>query len=355
MKAFIAFFCIEISFLLTINNGDNMFKPKKIYYEKGVENYELGKYLFDKYKDIPKIEIDNHNNIEELRKSDNKDFVKLKQYLIIGVRKTHKYVDNFKSSDFLVPFTSSGCPAFCLYCYLVCNYNKCSYLRVFVNKEEMYNKLIKKSNSSEKELTFEIGSNSDLVIENEVTNNLEWIIEEFGKNGKGYITFPTKFSTIDSLLNLNHNGKTIIRMSVNPEYIIKNIEFGTSNLSNRIEAINKLVDAGYRVGILIAPIILVSNWKLLYKELIEKLNKSLSDKVKKQVFFEFIFMTYSYVHRVINEDAIPNSINLYDKQIMTGRGRGRYMYKSIVKESAKEYLITEFTKYFDSKYILYIV
>lgn len=57
----------------------------------------------------------------------------------------------------------------CLYCYLVCNFNKCSYLRLFVNREEMIEKIIKTANKSDKELVFEIGSNSDLVLENMIT------------------------------------------------------------------------------------------------------------------------------------------------------------------------------------------
>lgn len=57
----------------------------------------------------------------------------------------------------------------CLYCYLVCNFNKCSYLRLFVNREEMLEKIIKTANKSDKELVFEIGSNSDLVLENMIT------------------------------------------------------------------------------------------------------------------------------------------------------------------------------------------
>ena len=69
----------------------------------------------------------------------------------------------------------------CLYCYLVCNFNKCSYLRVFVNREQLLEKIIKHSLKSEEEKVYEIGSNSDLVYENMITNNLKWTIEEFGK------------------------------------------------------------------------------------------------------------------------------------------------------------------------------
>ena len=54
------------------------------------------------------------------RKYSSKSFVAIgkgvrilgkKKDLIIGIRKTHKFVPNHKTSDFLVPYTSSGCTA----------------------------------------------------------------------------------------------------------------------------------------------------------------------------------------------------------------------------------------------------
>ena len=312
-----------------------MFKPKAIYFEKNIENYTLGKELLEKYKDIPKIEIENHNAIEEMRKKENKEFAMMKQNLIIGTRKTHKFVENHKVSDYLVPYTSSGCIASCMYCYLVCNYNKCAYLRLFVNREEMLEKIIKTAKKSEKDLTFEIGSNSDLILENTITNNLVWTIDNFKNTKKGKLTFPTKFDMVNDLLNLDHKGKVIVRVSVNPEEIINKVEFGTSRLQGRINAINKLKDAGYEIGILIAPVIFVDNWKELYLELIKKLEHELSEKVKKDVFFEIIFMTYSYIHTKINEEAFPNAINLYNKEIMTGRGKGKYWYKEEIRKERR--------------------
>lgn len=332
-----------------------MFNPKAIYYEKEILNYELGKELMEKYKEVPKIEIENHNNIEEMRKKSNKEFANMKRNLIIGVRKTHKFVENHKTSDYLVPYTSSGCTAACMYCYLVCNYNKCAYLRLFVNREKMLDKIIKTSEKSDKELTFEIGSNSDLILENTITNNLVWTIENFKNTNKGKLTFPTKFDMVDPILPLDHQGKVIIRVSVNPEEIINKVEFGTSRLKGRIEAINKLKEAGYKIGILIAPVILVENWKELYHNLIKRLSEELTEKVKKNVFFEIIFMTYSFVHTKINEEAFPNAISLYDKEKMTGRGKGKYWYKSELRSEAEIYLREQMHKYFPNNRIEYIV
>ena len=332
-----------------------MFKPDSIYYEKGVENYTLGRELFEKYKDVPKVIIENHNNIEEMRTKENKEFPKMKKNLIIGTRKTHKFVENHKVSDYLVPYTSSGCTAMCMYCYLVCNYNKCAYLRLFVNREQMLEKIIKVAEKTEKELTFEIGSNSDLILENSITGNLDWTIKEFSKTNKGYLTFPTKFDMVDSICKIEHKGKIIPRMSVNPEKIINQVEYGTSRLKERVIAINKLKAAGYKVGILIAPVIFVENWKDEYEKLIKYLSDNLSEEVKKDVFFEIIFMTYSYVHRMINKEAFPNAITLYNQEQMTGRGRGKYMYREYIRKEGEEFFKEKLAKYFPKNKIIYIV
>lgn len=334
-----------------------MFLPKEIFYEKDAWNYELGKKLLTEYKlkGIKLKEIENHNNIEELRKKENSEFCSMKKNLIIGIRKTHKFIENHKVSDYLVPYTSSGCIAMCMYCYLVCNFNKCSYLRLFVNREEMLEKIIKVANKEDKKLTFEIGSNSDLILENTITNNLVWTIENFRKSPKGMLTFPTKFDMVDPILHLKHDGKVIVRMSVNPSEIIKQIEIGTSPLKNRVIAINKLKHAGYKIGILIAPVILVDEWMRLYEDLIKYLYDNLSSEVKKDVFFEIIFMTYSYVHRMINNEAFPDRINLYNKDIMTVRGRGKYMYKKEIKKQGEIFFKEKLKKYFPNNDILYIV
>lgn len=329
-------------------------RPTQIYFESNIEQYPLGRELKEKFSDIPWIPIENHNNIEELRSKENSEFRNLKQLFIIGTRKTHKYVENHKVSDYLVPYTSSGCSAMCLYCYLVCNYNKCSYLRLFVNREQMMDRLIRYSTRSDKELTFEIGSNSDLILENTITNNLPWTIENFTKCQKGNITFPSKFSMVDPLLPLDHQGRVIFRMSVNPETIIRDIELGTSSLGKRIEAINKMAEADYKVGILVAPIIMVDNWKELYSELFDRLESELSEKMKKQMFIEVIFMTYSFVHRKINAEAFPDSIELYDKEKMTGRGMGKYCYRNNLRLDGEVFVHDELERRFGVGKILYI-
>lgn len=325
-----------------------------VYYEKNVLNYPLGIELMEKFKDLPKYIIENHNNIESMREKENKEFTRMKRNLIIGVRRTQKFVPNHKVSQYLVPYTSSGCTAMCMYCYLVCHFNKCAYLRLFINREELLNKIIKTAEKSDQDLVFEIGSNSDLVLENTITGNLKWTIENFSKCKKGYLTFPTKFHMVDDILNIEGKDKIIIRMSLNPSYIISRVELGTSNLNQRLDAIIKLIQSGYKVGILIAPIILLDNYKELYEDLFITIKQTIPKELLKDVFFELIFMTYSFVHNAINTEAFPNAIKIYDKLKFTSRGMGKYSYKKDVREEATIFFKELLNKYFPNNKLWYI-
>ena len=329
--------------------------PDKIFYEPAVLDYELGKYLKDKFATIPWVAIDSHNKIDQLRTNSNREFAKMKRHLILGVRKSLKHTPNNKISDFLVPYTSSGCSAICLYCYLVCNYNKCSYMRLFVNREQMIDKLIKTAKRADDELVFEIGSNSDLVLENTITGNLPWTIENFSKHERGFLTFPTKFDMVEPLLSLNHRERVIFRMSVNPEEIIRKVEFGTSPLTARIRALNQMSEAGYKIGMLIAPIVMVDNWQELYSQLIDQLADELTPTTKEKLSIEIIFMTYSYVHRAINQEAFPKAIELYDQSLMTGRGRGKYCYRDEVRSGGEQFLREQLGQKLGTIPIVYIV
>ncbi len=331
--------------------------PERVYYEKEIVNYKLGRELLDRYSSggVKPIEIENHNKIPELRELPDSEFVKMKKYLILGVRKTTRLVPNDKSADFIVPFTSSGCSAMCLYCYLVCTFFKNSYLRVFVNREEMMEQVRKKAARLGAEKVYEIGCNSDMVLENSLTGNLKWAIEQFAAIKDARCTFATKFSDVDELLDIEHNGHTQMRISVNPDEIIKKAEIGTAGLEDRIRAANKMFAAGYKIGINIAPIILLGDWKEQYDGLFDRLYRNLDDRLKQDLFFELIFMTYGLENEKINKEALPGTVNLFEKEKMSPKGRGKYRYKPEFYDQATEYFRKQIARKFPRAKINYIV
>ena len=330
--------------------------PQKLYIEKGSEKYELGQTLLDRYtqKDTEIIWIDDHNKIPALRERPNADFPKMKDYLVLGIRKSLTHRRNNKTSDFLVPYTSSGCSAMCLYCYLVCTYYTSSYLRIFVNREQMMKKL-KSAAVKYPGSIFEIGSNSDLILENSISGNLEWTIREFADVTNARLTLPTKFDMVDTLLDIPHGENVTIRMSLNPQEIIRQIEFRTSGLSARIAALNKLYRAGYDVGILVAPIVLMDGYEALYEQLFFTMRKELLPEILDTVLLEIIFMTYGTVTQKINKEAFPNAVELYDQSAMSYCGRHRHGYSPDVKEKASAFLKEQIAHYMPNAKIAYIV
>lgn len=330
--------------------------PKILYVEKGCDAYSFGRQMIDKYQamGIDITEVENHNNIPEMRAQPNAAFPKMKDVVVLGIRKSLTHRKNNKTSDFLVPYTSSGCTAMCLYCYLVCTYYKCAYLRIFVNREKMMTKL-KKAAVKYPGSVFEIGSNSDLVLENAYSGSLEWTIREFAYVDNAKLTLPTKFDMIDSLLDLPHGNNVTVRMSLNPQDIIRKVELRTSPLEARIEAVNKLYKAGYEVGILIAPIILVEDYKEQYDGLLKTMAEKLMPQVIESTLLEIIFMTYGTVTKTINEEAFPNAIELYNQDIMSYCGRHRYGYTPDTKDEASAFLKERIAHHLPKARIAYIV
>lgn len=332
------------------------FIPQRVYVENGCEAYALGRILTEKYRSmgVDLISIDDHNKIPELRERPDADFPQLKRYLVLGIRKSLTHQRNNKTSDFLVPYTSSGCSAMCLYCYLVCTYYKSAYLRVFVNRTQMMEKL-KKAAEKYPGSVFEIGSNSDLVLENSVSGNLEWTIEQFADVPNARLTLPTKFDMVDGLVPLRHGHNVTIRMSLNPDEVIRRVEFGTSRLDERINALNKLHSAGYDVGILIAPVILMDGYETLYDGLLQRMSERIDPMILSGVPLEIIFMTYGTVTKQINEQAFPGAVPLYNKDNMAFCGRARYGYTQPTKAEVSEFLRKRIAHWLPKAQIAYIV
>lgn len=334
-----------------------LFKPTKIFYEPVVLDYPQGIKLLDKYKKqgISAQEIIAHHKIESLTHRPNKEYLKMKQYLILGTRKTIKLTPNDKSADFIVPFTSTGCSAMCLYCYLMCHFNTNSYLRIFMNRDQMIDKVKKNIKKIGKHCVYELGCNSDMVLENTITGNLRWAIEQFGRLENATATFATKFNAVDDLLDAKHNGNTQMRISVNPRELIKKVELKTSTLEERINAANKMFDAGYKIGLNIAPIMLVDNYKELYEELFITLKKQLSEKLRKKAFLELILMTYGSVNYYVNTQSMPGAINLLDKAKMRPKGPGKFTYRNEYREEVTKFMLEMVEKYLPECSISYIV
>jgi spore photoproduct lyase len=111
------------------------------------------------------------------------------------------------------------------------------FVKVHVNTDDILAQANKYIEERQPDITvFEGSATSDPVPVEPYTHSLHKAIIFFGKNENARFRFVTKYNDIDSLLNLEHNGHTEIRFSINTSSVINKYEHFTASLDKRIEA-----------------------------------------------------------------------------------------------------------------------
>ena len=166
---------------------------------------------------------------------------------------------------------AEGCPAHCQYCYLAGSLAGPPITRVYANTDEILGGLAAyvghggvTSTSAERAAegtTFEASCYADPLGVEHLTGSLAEAVRFFGRwDADVGLRFTTKFGDVDPLLGLDHGGRTRVRMSVNAPSLIR-FEGGTSPLAARLRGLGRLARDGYKVGLTVAPIQPVENWR----------------------------------------------------------------------------------------------
>ena len=163
-----------------------------------------------------------------------------------------------------------NCPFECSYCFLQ------NYLTDGMTKSvddiDTLMKEVKEKTSKEPRRLFRIGTwelGDSLAFEHE-TGQAERLVREFAGLKNAVLELKTKSDRIDSLLGLEHRGKTVVSWSLNADHIINTEEHGTSSLEKRLEAMHKTAEAGYIIGLHFDPMIRYEGWEGGYELLVKK-------------------------------------------------------------------------------------
>jgi spore photoproduct lyase len=332
------------------------FVPELVLIEKGALDYKLAKQIKDRYeeKNIPVRIIESHNRVKwEKEMTPLELFEKAKETLVVGVKKTLRFKSCQPSADYRV-VSSTSCPAKCEYCYLATNLGSAVYVRVYVNIKEIIRAIKKHIRKSDKEITtFEASSSSDPVAVEHITGNLSRLIEFFARRDDAKLRVATKFNDVEPFLDLNHNRNTKFRFSISSGYLIKKFENLTPSLTLRLEAANKLYQAGYPLGFIIAPIMVHEDWRRRYREMFKKIKEVFRGKSDLDISFELIMFRFSTRSKNIIESRYPETELSLDKEKSKHKGFGKYVYPDQVSEEIREYMTTQIEKLFPQADIEY--
>lgn len=337
-----------------------MYVPKKVYFEPEALDYPLGKKLLATFTEM-KIPIEytpSHNRVPAAKSSSpQKDFIEAKSSLVVGVRRTKDFQSCRPSAHFQLPLATS-CPGYCEYCYLATTLGKRPYVRVYVNIEEILERAAEHMRARAPEETiFEGAATSDPLPVERYTGSLGRTIEFFSKEKLGRFRFVTKFDEVESLISINHAGKTEVRFSINADSIIRNYEHGTASLSNRLSAAQKVGEAGYPVGFLVAPIMVFEGWQDEYGRMFQELKRSMGHLDK--ISFEFV--TYRFTPRAKSQILSIFPKTKLDMDESTRRfkfgqfGYGKYLYPTETMAEIKEFFQEQVNQISPSASVLYTV
>lgn len=338
------------------------FKPNYVMIRENALEYPLGKKIHDIFKKKDDVEV----QVVAARGGfpfDNdlcpqKKFIRAKQTLVVSVKTTSKFQSCKPSAHYQLPLVT-GCPAHCQYCYLNTNLGKNPYIKIYVNIDEILEKAEKYMEERAPKVTiFEGSATSDPLPVEKYSGLLAHCIKYFARKDLGRFRFVTKFTDVDSLLELDHQGKTEFRFSLNSEYATEKFEPTTPLPEERINAAVKVYNAAYPLGFLIAPIFIYDNWKREYEDLIEKLQIKLSNKGK-NISFELITHRYTERAKNIIEKIYPNTelpMNKETRQFKYGQfGYGKYVYPKEQMQEMESHMRNIIHKYLPESEIKYFV
>ena len=220
------------------------------------------------------------------------------------------------SADWRVDL-AQGCPAHCSYCYLAGSLKGPPITRVYANLEEILDGLpaylgegtITSHNAARAHegTTYEASCYTDPLVLEPLTGSLSAAIAWFGRwEADAQLRFTSKFADVEALLALDHKGRTRMRASINPPLFAK-FEGGTAKVADRLEALRRMADAGYPVGLTIAPIIAAEGWQQAYGTLIDDAGQLLSGVAGLDLTVELITHRFTTGSKVVLDSWYPGS------------------------------------------------
>lgn len=340
----------------------SLFIPERVFFEKDALEYPLGKSIFDHMQKLG-VEIkktSSHNRVIGIPgKTPQEAYFEGKRTLVVGIRRGLDFQTCKPSAHFQLPLVTS-CIGKCEYCYLNTTLGKKPYIRVYVNLDEILKKTKQYIDERAPEITvFEGSATSDPLPVEPYTGALEKTIKFFGNQENGRFRFVTKFTNVDSLLNIKHNQHTTFRFSINADKIILDFEHSTPSLKERIEAASKVANANYPLGFIIGPIFYYENYKKDYSSMLEELATGLAGKVRSPIKFELI--THRFTKRAKSNilEVFPNTqlpMEEDERKFKYGQfGYGKYVYTKETMEELKNFFYKNIGEFFPTSEILYFV
>lgn len=191
------------------------------------------------------------------------------------------------SADWRVDL-AEGCPAHCQYCYLAGSLSGPPVTRVYADLDDILAGLepylgqgtitSRRAGRVHEGTTFEASCYTDPLALEHLTGSWRRAVEFFGAwEAPVQLRWTTKFDDVGDFVGLPHAGRTRVRFSVNCLPVSRRMEGGTSTVPDRLAALRRLALDGYPVGLTMAPLMPLPDWREHYGHLLDLVEAAVAD------------------------------------------------------------------------------
>ena len=170
----------------------------------------------------------------------------------------------------------------CRYCFLQGMFRSANYL-LFVNYDDFLadiQALAEQHKNASKPVWFFSGYDCDSLAYEPVTRFAEYFVPAFKEIPNAVLELRTKSTQIRSLLNTPPQANVVIASSLSPEPVAKAVESGAPSLAKRLDALAKLQQQGWRIGLRFDPIIWHQDYLANYQQMVTQVFAKLdADKI----------------------------------------------------------------------------
>lgn len=170
----------------------------------------------------------------------------------------------------------------CRYCFLQGMYRSANYL-LFVNYEEFMQDieaLAEQHQLDQKPVWFFSGYDCDSLAMEPVSKFAEFMVPKFSTLTNAVLELRTKSTQIRSLLEQEPLQNVVVAYSLSPQEVADAVELGAPNLAKRIDALCRLQQHGWRVGLRFDPIIWHQDYQKHYQKMLQQVFAQIdADKV----------------------------------------------------------------------------
>ena len=158
----------------------------------------------------------------------------------------------------------SQCNMNCSYCYLQ-SYLNSPIMKIYSNISSAVDELTEMFKSAG-HLPYRVGTGEiiDSLSMDEITLYSRILIEQFKQFPNWTLEFKTKSNKVDQFLDLAPAKNVVVSWSLNCEEMIQSEEHETASLTERLEAAEKCLKAGFQIAFHIDPMIWHPEWKQNY-------------------------------------------------------------------------------------------